>query len=132
MLARHAAALPLIVFLAGCGGSKVPDGMPIAVRIEFVPSAQIVGRPGVPSPQALTVHNFGVGWDRVSSLLPETLPEPVDQGGDCYQGQVVSVRFSTKEGYTGEVDYGPCRWPASIEPVRLLMGTFLRRGRASW
>jgi len=117
----------VVVLAAGCSGSSVPEGIPIAVRVEVVQSAGHFGNPNVRSAQPLSVYNTDADWTRVSRLLPDRLPEPVDQGSDCASGLMVSVRLATKEELTGEVNYGPCCWPKQVEPVRLLMHTLLRR-----
>ena len=52
-------------------------------------------------------------------------------GSSVPEGTPVSVRLATNTGSSGEVDYGPCRWPEAIEPVRLLMHTLLRRRLAA-
>jgi len=129
--ARGVAALFLVVLAAGCGGSSVPEGTPLSVRLEVVDPAYFAV-PGIRVAQPLMVHMNGYAeWARVSRLLPDPLPEPVDQGSDCVSGHMVSVRLWTRAGYAGEVSYGPCRRPASIEPVRLLMHTLLRRRLAA-
>ncbi len=134
MLVRLTIALQLLLLAAGCGGSGVPEGKPIVVRFELVePSLPVGVSPNIgPTPQPLTVYQTGGSqWRRVSRLLPGRLPEPVDQGSACVSGHVVSVRLAEVEvsanAASGEVDYGPCRWPKAIEPVRLLMHTLLQR-----
>ena len=133
MTARGLAALFLAVLAVGCGGSSVPEGTPISVRLEVVDPAYF-GVPSIRVPQPLMMVHMNYGhaeWARVSRLLPDPLPEPVDQSSDCVSGYMVSVRLWTRAGYAGEVSYGPCRRPASIEPVRLLMHTLLRRRLAA-
>jgi hypothetical protein len=125
------AALLLIGIVAGCGGSSVPEGDPFAVRLDVLPgffgSAQ-----GVRAPQPLTVSMIGdVEWGRVSRLLPDPLPEPLDQGRGCASGHMVSVQLVTRDGFAGEISYGPCRRPEEIEPVRRLLQTLLRRRLAA-
>jgi hypothetical protein len=126
LLVRASTALLIALLLAGCGGSAVPEGTPISVRFEVVPSVGLVGPHGV-VPQPLTVDMTASEWRRVSRLLPDPLPEPVDQGSDCDSGHVVSVRLAAHDAISGEVEYGPCRLPKAIEPVRLLMQTLLKR-----
>lgn len=135
---RLAAALLLMAVVAGCGGGAVPEGTPVSVRFEIVNPPGWAGPPGVgPLAQPFAVHETQSQWTRISRLLPDRLPEPVDDGTDCFSGdviasgQVVSVRVFTSGGDTREVDYGPCRWPEAIEPVRLLMHTLLRRRLAA-
>jgi len=82
--------------------------------------------------QPLTVHDNDPEWGKVVRLLPDRLPEPLDQGSKCRSGFMVSVRVAAGgESSVGEVGYGPCRWPQEIEPVRLLMHTLLRRELAA-
>jgi hypothetical protein len=126
VLARWGVAVLVVLLSAGCGGSSVPEGTPISVRFEVVAAIGLYGPRGA-VPQPLTVHETDSDWRRISRLLPKPLPKPVDQGSDCVSGQVVSVRLSTKSAASGEVDYGPCRWPKSIDPVRLFMHTLLQR-----
>jgi len=121
------AALILVALVTGCGGSSVPEGKPIAVRFEVIDPGQFANAQGVRIPQPLTVHQTDTEWPRVSQLLPDQLPEPVDQGDECLSGFMVSVRASSG----GEVDYGPCEWPKELKPVRLLMHTLLRRELAA-
>jgi hypothetical protein len=122
-----------LALAAGCGGSGVPEGEPISVRIDVVQGPGIFGNAqGISIAQPLKVDQSNAEWARVSRLLPDSLPEPVDQGSDCVSGGlIVSVRLATRAAITGEVDYGPCRWPEEIEPVRLLMHTLLRRRLAA-
>jgi hypothetical protein len=125
---RLPAALLLIALAAGCGGSLVPEGDPFAVRLDVVPG--FFGNPAVRAPQPLAVSMIGSAeWERVSRLLPDPLPEPVDQGS-CISGHLVSVQLASTAGFA-EISYGPCRWPEAIEPVRLLMRTLLRRRLAA-
>jgi hypothetical protein len=131
LLRSWPAALLLVAMTAGCGGSSVPEGRPIAVRFDVVERPGPSAVPGVRIAQPLTVHEIDTEWDRVSRLLPEDLPKPVDQGSDCWSGHLVSVRVANKDGFAGEVSYGPCRWPEEINPVRLLMHTLLRRKLAA-
>jgi hypothetical protein len=73
--------------------------------------------------QPHTVHLTDPEWVKVSRLLPEELPEPMAQGDDCVRGFTVSVRVES----SAEVDYGPCRWPSAIDPLRLYMRTLVQR-----
>jgi hypothetical protein len=131
VLRSRPAALLLVALTAGCGGGSVPEGRPIAVRFDVVERPGPSAVPGVRIAQPLTVHEIDREWDRVSRLLPEDLPEPVDQGSNCWSGHLLSVRLANRDGFAGEVSYGPCRWPEEIEPVRLLMDTLLRRRLAA-
>ena len=47
-------------------------------------------------------------------LLPDQLPEPLEQPSDCVVGAVVSLQL----GGGGWVDYGPCLRPEGIEAIR--------------
>lgn len=125
MLASRAATFFTALAMAGCGGSAVPDGSPHSVRIEVFENP-VYGVPNVStkSVQPFAVYKDDPDWERVSNQLPDDLPEPVDQG-DCRAGQIVSVRMSSGE----DIDYGPCRWPGEIEPVRSLMRALLQRER---
>lgn len=127
MLAGRAATILAALAVTGCGGSAVPEGSPHSVRIEIFQNP-LYGAPNVSTTpvQPYAVYKQNREWERVSSRLPDELPEPVDQGDDCRAGQIVSVRMSSG----AEVDYGPCRWPQEIEPVRALMRTLLQRERA--
>src|SRR5215211_4306862 len=120
------AALLLIVLAAGCGGSSVPEGDPFAVRLDviagFFGSAQ-----GIRAPPPLMVSTMGYAeWKGVSRLLPDPLPEPVDQGKGCVSGDLVSVQVVSTAGFA-EISYGPCRRPEAIEPVRPLMRMLMQR-----
>ncbi len=128
VLRIRTAALLLVIVVAGCGESSVPEGSPVGVRIEtfFNP---IYGVPNLTWPQPLAVYPGDPNWERVSRLLPDPLPQPVDGGSDCEvgeSGRAISVRMSSG----GDVDYGPCGWPEQIVPVRLLMTTLLQRAVA--
>lgn len=130
MLGRRSAALLLALLTVGCGGSSVPEGVPASVRLDVVQAPGHFAVPGAAFPHPLELNETAAEWDRVTRLLPDPLPEPVDQGSGCVAGQVVSVRL-TSESSTGEVSYGPCRWPEEIEPVRLFMRTLLQRRLAA-
>jgi hypothetical protein len=128
VLAPRAAILLLVIVAAGCGESSVPDGEPFSVRFEAFQNP-IFGVPNVTTTQAqpFAVYETDPDWGKVSRLLPERLPEPLDQGSECRAGHIVSVRMSSG----GDVDYGPCRWPEEIIPVRLLMRTLQQRELAA-
>lgn len=127
MLAGRAATIFAALAMTGCGGSAVPDGSPHSVRIEIFENP-LYGVPNVSTTpvQPYAVYESDPEWKSVSDRLPDNLPEPVDQGDECRAGQIVSVRMSSGE----DVDYGPCRLPEEIEPVRALMRTLLQRERA--
>lgn len=112
--------------VTGCGGSAVPEGSPHSVRIEIFEDP-VYGVPNVNKTpvQPWAVYKQDPEWEQVKSQLPDDLPEPVDQGDDCRAGQVISIRMSSGK----DVDYGPCRWPDEIEPIRALMRTLLKRER---
>lgn len=131
MLRSRPVALLLVALAAGCGGSSVPEGRPIAVRIDVVERAGPSGVLGVRIAQPLTVHEVDPNWGRISRLLPNDLPKPVDQGSDCFSGHLVTVRVASGDGFAGEVSYGPCRWPEEIKSVRLLVRTLLRHRLAA-
>jgi hypothetical protein len=96
----------VVALTAGCGGSSVPEGRPIAVRFDVVERPGPSAVPGVRIAQPLTVHEIDAEWARVSRLLPDPLPEPVDQGSNCLSGHLVSVRLANRDGFAGEVNYG--------------------------
>jgi hypothetical protein len=127
--ASRTATLLLILATAGCGGSSVPKGHPVSVQVEIFLNPFFVV-PNVTWPQPFAVHAGETEWERVSRLLPDRLPEPLDKGSECPPGQsgyVLSVRLSSG----GDVDYGPCGWPDEIVPVRLLMRTLQQRDVAA-
>jgi len=54
------------------------------------------------------------GMTRVFDLLPDDLPAPLDQPAGCSLGSVTTLELN--DG--GRVDYGPCRWPETIDVLR--------------
>lgn len=105
----------------------MPEGHPVSVRIEAFLNP-LYGVPNVTRPQPFAVYEGETGWAKITGLLPDRLPEPLDKGSECEVGQsgyVLSVRMSSG----GDVDYGPCAWPGEIVPVRLLMRTMMQRAR---
>jgi len=102
-------ALVVLLTLTACGGSA---RQVVAVRIFPFPEG-----PGL----AVVEHASGgdVPLDRVRPFIPDPLPGNPDQR--CKIGAIVEVAFSDGE----TVDYGPCRWPRSIERLRLkVISTF--------
>src|SRR5215208_6924156 len=100
-------ALLLTLLAAGCGGSSVPEGDPFAVRLDVIPGF-VGSAQGARAPQPLTVSMIGYAeWERVSRLLPDPLPEPIDQGRSCGSGQLISVQLASTAGFA-DISYGPC------------------------
>jgi len=111
-----------VALLAGCGGSN-PEGRPIGATLEPVRTPYPIGfEPETRTPQPVSVWFAEPGWDRVASVIPSTLPRPLEQGKECLSGLEITVRLSTGD----KLEYGPCRRPAEIEPLRRELERVLR------
>lgn len=113
-----------VALLSGCRDDFDPDGRAVEATLE------LVGYPvplGVDPPSA-TPQPFAAGlghreWNEVVPVLPFPLPRPLDQGSDCLTGVKVTVRVSSGD----YIEYGPCRRPREIEPLRRTLQRMLRR-----
>lgn len=119
---RALALLAAAVLLAGCGDDFDPEGRPVGVTLQPVPEPHPFGEGAqLPAQQPVAVWSPYPGWEDVASVTPSPLPRPLDQGSDCRFGLKVTVRLQNVEDSVStseEVEYGPCRRPAEIEPLR--------------
>jgi hypothetical protein len=111
--------LVLATLASGCGGDDFdPEGSPRGVLYEILFDPTPIGlNPGVERAQPLAVRFGDQAWGRVVPVIPSPLPEPLDQGDECRSGQKITIRLSNAE----EIEYGPCRRPEELEPLRRLL-----------
>ena len=132
---RALALLAAAVLLSGCGDDFDPEGRPVGVTLQPVPEPHPFGEGAqLPVQQPVAVWSPYSGWEDVASVTPSPLPRPLDQGSDCRSGLKVTVRLQNVEDSVStseEVEYGPCRRPAEIEPLRRTLERLLRRRDAA-
>jgi len=132
---RALAVLAAAVLLSGCGDDFDPEGRPVGVTLQPVPEPHPFGEGAqLPVQQPVVVWSPYPGWEDVASVTPSPLPRPLDQGSDCRSGLKVTVRLQNGEDSVStfeEVEYGPCRRPAELEPLRRTLERLLRRRDAA-
>jgi hypothetical protein len=121
--ARVILGLVVAALVAGCGGDDFdPQGRPAGVLYEIVWDPTPIGQnPDSPPPQPLLVRLGHQAWGEVRPVSPSPLPAPLDQGDECRSGHKITIRLTSAE----EIEYGPCKRPEELEPLRLLLRRML-------
>ena len=104
--------------------TSVPASVPIPTGADLPAGADeviLVRVAAFPEGPVLEADRTDDDAAQVFELLPDELPVPLDQPADCTMGSVTTLEL--RDG--GRVDYGPCRWPDTIDALRgaLVQGT---------
>ncbi len=117
MIMRIGAGTTLVcILLTACtGGGPQPSptqaatgshGQIVEVRQAPVPE----GPPGPTFTRDVGRNSVFLSLKLIEPYIPKPLPDPLDQNG-CTMGGSVFIKFDDH----AEVEYGPCRTPASID-----------------
>jgi hypothetical protein len=111
--------------LSGCRGDDFdPEASPRGVLYEILGDPTPIGLdPDVERAQPLAVRFGDRDWGKVVPLIPSPLPEPLEQSDDCRSGHKITIRLSDAE----EIEYGPCRRPNELEPLRRFLLRMVRQ-----